>query len=82
MAATDTTLNATQGTYLEFWIDARDLTSVKIYIDGVRVLSGSTFKLNKASGPLYALAHVEKSSNATTADVRIGRLTVRTMEVV
>lgn len=81
VTATDTTIDAVDDTYFEVWIDARDLTDIKLYIDGVQVLSGSTFKLDAATGPLKALAHIEKTSNDTTADVRIGHMAIRTMDI-
>jgi len=80
VAATDTTVNAVDDTYFEAWIDCRDLTDIQIYIDGVLVLGGTTFKLNAASGPLFPILHVEKTSNDTTADVRLEFMRVRTQE--
>lgn len=71
VAATDTTVNVTAGSAVanrfECWIDARDPASVKLYVDGVRVLSSSTFVLTAASGPLGLLAHVEKTTGTATA---------------
>lgn len=81
VAATDTTVNATEGSAvanrLHLMIDARDITSVKLYIDGVRVLSGTTFVLTAATGPLGLLAHLEKTSGTTTGRVVIDRFTAR-----
>jgi predicted RecA/RadA family phage recombinase len=81
VAATDTTKDAVDDTYAEYWIDARDLADVKLYIDGVRVLSGSTFKLDAATGPMKALVHLEKTSNDTLADVRVRALRVRSTDL-
>lgn len=81
VAATDTTVNAVDNTYAHYMIDARDPASVKLYIDGVRVLSGSTFVLTDATGPLFPIIHVEKTSNDTVADVRVRRMTVRTTDL-
>jgi predicted RecA/RadA family phage recombinase len=83
--ATDTTVDITAGSAVanrfEFWIDARDPASVKMYVNGVRVLSGSTFKIDAATGPLGLLAHLEKtSSTATAGPVYIDHFTLRTME--
>jgi predicted RecA/RadA family phage recombinase len=80
--ATDTTVDAVDDAYAEYWIDARVLTNVKFYIDGVRVLSATTFKLNAATGPLKALVHIEKTSDDTLADVRVKRLTLRATDMV
>lgn len=80
VAATDTTVDAVDDTYFEVWMDCRDLTDCKLYLDGVRVLSGSTFKLNAATGPLKALMHIEKTSDDTTADVRAEWLRIRSTD--
>jgi len=81
VAATDTTVNATEGSAvanrIHLMIDARDKTSVKLYIDGVRVLSATTFVLTAATGPLGLLAHLEKTSGTATGRVVIDRFTAR-----
>ena len=71
VAATDTTVDAVASTYALYQIDARDPAGVKLYINGVRVLSASTFVLTDATGPLKALFHIEKTTDNTTADVRV-----------
>jgi len=81
VAATDTTVDAVDDTYFDFRFDCRDLTDVKIYINGVRVLSSSTFKLDAATGPLKLLAHIEKGANDTLADVRINHLAIRATDL-
>jgi hypothetical protein len=69
------------GTYQEFWIDARDSTNVKLYINAVRVLSGSTFKLNAGTGPMKALVHIEKTTGTTTGSVAVEFLNVRSTDL-
>lgn len=80
-AATDTTVNAVDDTYFELWIDCRDPSSVKFYLDGVRVLSETTFNISAATGPLLPIVHIEKTSNDTTADVRVSHLAVRSTDL-
>ena len=80
VAATDTTVDWVAATMFEAWIDARDLTDIQIYINGVNVLPATVFKLNAATGPLKALVHAEKSSSTDTAIVRVEKLRVRTMD--
>ncbi len=84
VAATDTTVNVTEGSAVanrvELWIDCRDPASVKLYVDGVRVLSGTTFRIDNATGPLGLLAHLEKTTGTTTAQVIVDRLTARYSE--
>lgn len=71
VTATDTTVDATAGSAVanrfELWIDARDPAGVVLYINGSRVLSGTTFVLTNATGPLGLLIHVEKTSSTATA---------------
>lgn len=81
VAATDTTVDVVAGTDVEVWIDARDLTALKYYVNGVRVLSSTAFKLNAATGPLKAIFHVEKSSNDTAGAYRVRHLAIRAMDV-
>ena len=82
VAATDTTVDWAVGTPKRIVIDGRDETDIKIYADGVRVLSGTTFTLANATGPLKALFHLEKSSNDSPGVVELHRMTVRLMEQV
>jgi len=63
VAATDSTVDFTAGTPFLVQFDLRDLTDIQVYVDGVNVLPASAFRLNAATGPLYALAHVEKTAD-------------------
>lgn len=85
VAATDTTVDFTTGTAVanrfELWIDARDPANVKLYVDAVRVLSATTFRLDNAAGPLGLLAHLEKTAGTATAGpVWLDRAEMRTAE--
>ena len=80
VAATDTTVNIALGTPVHFVIDGRDPSDIQIYVNGALVLGSTTFVLTAATGPLKLLAHLEKTSDDTTADYRINYLRVRTME--
>lgn len=80
VAATDTTVNIALGTPVHFVIDGRNPADIQIYVNGVLMLSSTTFVLTAAAGPLKLLAHLEKSADDTTADYRINYLRVRTME--
>jgi predicted RecA/RadA family phage recombinase len=81
VAATDTTVDAVDDTYFLLWIDCRDLTDIQIYIDGVNVLPATVFKLDAATGPLKPIAHIEKTSDDTTADVRVEYMRVRSTDL-
>ena len=71
VAATDTTKEAEDDTYNEYWIDCRDIDDIQLYVDGVNVLPASVFKLDKATGPMKLLIHMEKTSDDTAADARV-----------
>jgi|LSQX01.3.fsa_nt_gb predicted RecA/RadA family phage recombinase len=80
VAATDTTVDAVDDTFFDFRIDARDLTDIKLYINGARVLAATTFKLDKATGPMKLLAHIEKTTSASTCEIQIAHLAIRTLD--
>lgn len=84
VSATDTGADITAGTAVanrtEIWIDGRDPASVKFYVEGVRVLSGTAFVLTAAAGPLGLLAHLEKVSGTATAKFTVERACVRLRE--
>lgn len=83
-AATDSTIDYTEGSALssrvEFWIDCRSLSSVKFYVNGARVLSGTTFSVAAASNTWFLLAHVEKTSSTDTYKIAIDWLRCRTAQ--
>jgi len=81
VAATDTTVAYVDNTYFDFAIDARDLTDIQIYINGVNVLPASVFKLNAATGPIKLLAHIEKTTGTATGEMRVSKLALRAMDV-
>jgi predicted RecA/RadA family phage recombinase len=85
VAATDTTVDVTAGPAVanrkEFWIDTRDPANVKLYVDAVRVLPATVFRIDGAAGPLGLLAHLEKAAGTATAGpVYIDRLSARLAE--
>lgn len=80
VAATDTTVDAVDDTFLEVWIDARDTADIQLYIDGVNVLPATVFKLDAATGPLFPIVHLEKTNDDTAADVRVKRIACRTSD--
>ncbi len=80
VAATDTTIDYVEETFFEFWMDFRNIDDIQIYINGVNVLPDSVFKLDAATGPMLVIAHLEKESNDTTADVRVDFLRLRSTD--
>jgi len=71
VTATTTGVSATAATAVadrvECWIDTRDTSNVLLYVNGTAVATGSTFKINAATGPFGLLAHLEKVTGTATA---------------
>lgn len=82
VAATDTTIDYTEGAAnrVEVWFDLRDLADVGVYVNGAAVLTGTTFKLDAATGPLKLLVHVEKTATTDTYELDVERLEARFAE--
>lgn len=78
--ATDTTKLAVDDAYTFFQIDMRNLADIQMYINGVLVLPGTTFKLDAATGPIKPIVHLEKTSDNTLADVRVREMNIRTLQ--
>jgi predicted RecA/RadA family phage recombinase len=84
VAATDSTkvvvagnTNAA-GVRVEVWMDMRDPSSVKIYVDGVAVLTSTTFSLTAVTTTtLYLLAHLEKTTGTDTLECDVDWLRAR-----
>lgn len=81
VAATDTTIDLVEGTYVDFRMDCRDLTDIQIYVDAVLVLTASVFALDAATGPMKLLAHMEKTSDDSPGEMRVSHLAIRTTDV-
>jgi len=87
VAATDTTIDLTAGSAVanrvEFWLDGRDPSNVKYYVNGSEVLSATANLGNiaAATGPLGLLVLAEKvSGTATAGPIYVDRACVRLME--
>lgn len=84
VAITDTTTVFVAGSAVanrvHLTIDGRDLTNLKLYVNGVQVLSATAFKLDHAAGPLFLLAHLEKTIAADTFEIDVDALRVWTSE--
>lgn len=88
VAATDTTTDYTESATLanrvEFWMDGRTRSGgtadIQCYVNGALVLGATTFRLDNAVGPLFLLAHVEKTAAADTYELALDWLRVRIMQ--
>lgn len=80
VAAEDTSEDAVEGTpFLVQW-DLSDWEDIQMYVNGVNVLASEVFALDAATGPLKLLAHMEKTSDAATANITVRRLGLRLRE--
>jgi hypothetical protein len=74
VAAVTTAVSAVDNTYLNLKIDVTNKADAKLFINGVRVCSSTTFDLSGWTANATPIVHVEKTSNDTTADVRVDRI--------
>ena len=80
VAATDSLFDYVEGTpFLVQW-DLRNWLDIQLYTNGVNRLPATVFKLDKATGPLKLLVHVEKSADVTIGNLSVARLGIRTFE--
>lgn len=81
VVATDSTADytaaATQAARVEIWLDLRTTTNVKVYVNGARVLSGTTFDVSAAASTWLLLAHAEKTIGTETGDMIVDWLRAR-----
>lgn len=77
VAPVDSTLNAVDDTYFFVQIDTRDMADVQIYVNGAdAVPAGTTLVLTAAAGAFKPIAHMEKTSDDTTAEMRVREMRV------
>ncbi len=81
VAVVTTTISITEGlataNKFEFWIDARNNEDVELYINGVKVLAASVFKINAATGPFAPVFNLEKTTGTETARWFVDRMESR-----
>jgi hypothetical protein len=84
VTATDSTKVYVEGAALanrvHVWFDGRDPAAVKVYVNGVRVLTGTTFNVNAAASEWLPLFHVEKSLSTDAYEFDLHKLRVRFAE--
>ena len=77
VSADDSGVDAVDDTFFFAQIDARDADDVKFYVNGVQLNTGATFVLTASTADMLPIIHLEKTSNDTTADIRVRRMTLR-----
>lgn len=77
VAAVNTTLSYTEGptvaNRVHVLFDLRNLADIQVYINGDLAAGASTFRLDNAVGPLFLLAHLEKTNAAAVYEVDLDR---------
>ncbi len=78
VAATDSTIDYTEGSAVanrvHVLFDLRNPADIQIYLNGVLALGATTFSLNAATGPLFLLAHIEKTSSTDAYELDLDAL--------
>lgn len=71
-------------TYAEYWLDARDDTNVKFYVDGILVDTAASKRILTAAlaSSLKLILEVEKTTGTETAELRCSRARMRTQSPV
>lgn len=80
VAVTDSTIDYTEGTRFEVWMDWRNPADIQMYVNGANVLPASTFNVDASTATWKLLVHVEKTSSTDTYEIDIDSLTVRFSE--
>ncbi len=65
---------------VEVWMDFRDRSDVQVYVDGVLVLASTVFTLALAAGPLFLIAHLEKTATTDVYTIAFDWLRARFSE--
>lgn len=71
VAATDSTIDYTEGTRFEVWMDTRNQADVQIYVNGSLVLSSTVFNLNASVATWKLFAHIEKTSSTDAYEMDV-----------
>jgi predicted RecA/RadA family phage recombinase len=73
VAATDSTIDYTEGATnrVEVWMDFRDPADVQMYVNGVNVLTASTFNIDASTATWKLLVHLEKSASTDVYELDI-----------
>lgn len=84
VTATDTTTDYVEGSAVanrvHVLMDGRDQADIQIYVNGVLVLGSTVFRLDGAVGPMFLLAHIEKTSSTDAYEFALDTLRCWTSE--
>lgn len=81
VAPTNTGAALTVGARFEVWFDLRTPSAAAVYVNGLRVLSGTAFNLGAAASAWLPLAHLVKTASADVFEADVDWLRVRTMRL-
>lgn len=71
VAATDSTIDYTEGTRFEVWMDTRNQADVQIYVNGSLVLPATVFNLNASAATWKLFAHIEKTASTDAYELDV-----------
>lgn len=78
VASTDSTQDYTEGSAVanrvHVLFDLRNPSDIQVYVNAAKVLDSTVFRLDNAAGPLFLLAHVEKSASTDTYEFDLDSL--------
>lgn len=84
VTSTDSTKDYVEGSAVAnlvyVWIDMRNPADVQCYVNAELVLDATTFNVNAAVGPLFLLAHSEKTSAADVYELDLHAARIRIAE--
>lgn len=81
LAPVDSTYDWAAGVPFSVAIDGRDITNIKMYINGLLEAGAGTPALTAGAGPLKALVHVEKTTGTNVATMTVSNLKVTTADL-
>ena len=80
VAATDSTIDYTEGTRFHVVMDMRNPADVQVYVNGANVLPATVFNVNASVATWFPLIHIEKTSSTDTYELDVDGFRVRYMD--
>jgi predicted RecA/RadA family phage recombinase len=80
VAATDSTIDYTEGTRFEVWFDLRNPADVQVYVNAALVLGATVFNIDASVATWKLLCHIEKTSSTDAYELDLEWMRARYME--